>query len=304
VAVVAQRAVEVLEVGACIFHYLRQEELETVALYSRPTFNAEGVARAASLIAPKVVGARLTIIANNLGGDFPNEGLPNMSGITSYLGVPLFSPDGLPLGVGAVLGEASRQFDENDEWWLSRAAKLVSDALAEAMKARPEAVVPPPPPPVVTAEGPSHGPADPGQPLLLVIDDDPSVNEMVCEVLKGEGYRVESAFDGQEGVKMFRPAEHALVITDLVMPRMNGWEVTAALRARAPHLPVVIITGYGSGTWNATFLREQGVAAVLHKPFDFNLLCNVIRSLTSRREHEAAHLAGGADSLKIGRVVW
>ncbi|MGH9902382.1 MAG: response regulator, partial [Pyrinomonadaceae bacterium] len=123
---------------------------------------------------------------------------------------------------------------------------------------------------------------------VLVIDDDQIVNELICEFLTVEGYRVESAFDGLQAMRMFRPAEHDVVMTDVAMPLMNGWELIAALRVRAPELPVVLITGYGSGNWNESYLQKQGVAAVLSKPLDLARMTGILEEIARTKKQPAA----------------
>ena len=59
-------------------------------------------------------------------------------------------------------------------------------------------------------------------------------------------------------------------------------ELAAALRSRAPELPIILITGYSSGAWNEDYLRKQGIVALLDKPLDFRDLLGIIRS-TDRR---------------------
>ena len=81
---------------------------------------------------------------------------------------------------------------------------------------------------------------------------------------------------------MFQPSGHNLVITDVMMPDMNGWEVVGALRVRAPEVPFVVVTGYSSkSTWDEKFLRKQGVVAVLNKPVDLDELAGILREHTT-----------------------
>jgi CheY-like chemotaxis protein len=300
----AKSTVELLDVSACLFQHLDQDELDAFALSYRREVNTDWLVKVAALAASEVVSASAAVTINDLAGHYPNEGWLQLTGLASYLGVPLCDSEGAVIGVAAMFGSASRRFDENDEWWLNKAAKSVSDALVETLKAKQVARVLPSQPTTATPQEPrEEEPVDP-RPLVLVIDDDELVNSMICEVLTDEGFRIEAALDGFEGVKKFQPKKHDLVITDLVMPGMNGWEVAAALRKRKPGLPIVLITGQGSGSWNAPFLREQGIAAVLHKPFDFGLLCTVLKNLTAHAERLAAHHPAVLLPPKLSRVVW
>ena len=80
-----------------------------------------------------------------------------------------------------------------------------------------------------------------------------------------------------------------MVMTDVAMPLMNGWELIAALRVRAPELPVVLITGYSNGNWNENFLRTQGVCAVLNKPLDLTHLSEILEEIKAKKTQLAPH---------------
>jgi signal transduction histidine kinase/DNA-binding response OmpR family regulator len=106
---------------------------------------------------------------------------------------------------------------------------------------------------------------DPGARLVLIIDDDPAVHELLMPMLSGQGFRVTSAFHGAEGLAKAREARPALIILDVKMPGMDGWEVLSALKAdpELASLPVVLFT--------VTDSREQGYALgadYLAKPID------------------------------------
>jgi CheY-like chemotaxis protein len=86
--------------------------------------------------------------------------------------------------------------------------------------------------------------ADARRPRVLVIDDDPSVREVVQSLLASFGYECQTAADGRSGITRFdEEGGWDLVLTDLAMPEMSGWEVVAAIRRRAPTMPIVVITG-------------------------------------------------------------
>jgi CheY-like chemotaxis protein len=75
-----------------------------------------------------------------------------------------------------------------------------------------------------------------------------------------------------------------VILSDVAMPHMNGWELIAALRVRSPELPVILITGYGSGNWNESYLKKQGVVAVLGKPIDMELLQNHLQRIGAAKQ--------------------
>jgi CheY-like chemotaxis protein len=80
-------------------------------------------------------------------------------------------------------------------------------------------------------------------PRVLVIDDDAGVREAVSCLLAEFGYDCQTATDGRSGLVRFDEGGWDLVLTDLAMPEMSGWEVVAAIRQRAPAMPIILITG-------------------------------------------------------------
>ena len=81
------------------------------------------------------------------------------------------------------------------------------------------------------------------QPRVLVIDDDPSVREVVSCLLASFGYDCQTAADGAQGLARFDEGGWDLVLTDLAMPELTGWEVAEAIRRRSSTMPIVLITG-------------------------------------------------------------
>ena len=111
-----------------------------------------------------------------------------------------------------------------------------------------------------------------GQLSVLVVDDDPMVNRLVTKFATQQGYRVDSAFDGDHALRIFEAGKYDVVISDIRMPRMDGWQLAAALQKTAPGIPVLLITAYtnpGGGAWNQAFLKQHGILALLGKPIDF-----------------------------------
>jgi DNA-binding NtrC family response regulator len=124
---------------------------------------------------------------------------------------------------------------------------------------------------------------------VLLIDDDPGVSEVVGLLLEREGYDVQRAGSVKEARSRVHAAEPDLVITDLKLPDGTGLEVIAAVRARRPRLPIIMITSYSSIESAIAALRGGAVDYVI-KPFNNDeFLRAVRRALTQRR----MPLAGG-----------
>ena len=100
---------------------------------------------------------------------------------------------------------------------------------------------------------------------VLVVDDQPSMRMLLSEVLQELSCGVETAADGAEGAEIFeRDPTYDLVITDLLMPRLSGWELVRRLRAVNPTVPIIVLAG-SLGSPDLQRAQHAGVA-VLHKP--------------------------------------
>ena len=75
---------------------------------------------------------------------------------------------------------------------------------------------------------------------ILVVDDDPGICHSLKEILEADGCSVETACDGAEGLRLIESAEFDLVLSDVVMPSMDGYELFKAVRESKPDLPVLI----------------------------------------------------------------
>ncbi len=106
----------------------------------------------------------------------------------------------------------------------------------------------------------------PGSGKVLVIDDEPEVCALLRDVLRAQGYTVIEAADGAAGLARCEAEPIDLVLSDLSMPGMSGWEVAAACGARFPDLPVGLITGWGDQL-DPEQLRQYQIRFVLAKPF-------------------------------------
>jgi len=100
---------------------------------------------------------------------------------------------------------------------------------------------------------------------ILVIDDNRAVRALVCDLLGGLGYAADEGEDAGTGLARLARQRYDLVITDLAMPHMSGWEVVEVVRQRAPGTPVLIISGFATQD-DVVRAQRMGIR-VLHKPF-------------------------------------
>ena len=119
----------------------------------------------------------------------------------------------------------------------------------------------------------------PSQPILAV-DDDPAILDVVAQVLADEGYQVLTAGGGRAAVELAREHVPGLILLDLMMPEMNGWQVVAELRA-SPQTRAIPILLLSARRDTARMANDLGVNSYLEKPFDLDeLLVHVRRILT------------------------
>ena len=103
------------------------------------------------------------------------------------------------------------------------------------------------------------------RPSFLIIEDDPSISEIVARVLDKEGFITHSAFDGPQGLDAYYLTQPNIIILDVNMPVMDGWETLARLR-RVSETPVIMLTVY-SAKQDIIKGLELGADNYLVKPF-------------------------------------
>lgn len=115
---------------------------------------------------------------------------------------------------------------------------------------------------------------------ILVVDDDRNICEMLTLYLTKEGYQVESANDGEEGVDLFRTYEPDLVLLDIMLPKRDGWGVCREIRELSDK-PVIMITAKGE-VYDKVFGLELGADDFVVKPFDMKELVARIKAVLRR----------------------
>lgn len=115
---------------------------------------------------------------------------------------------------------------------------------------------------------------------VLVVDDDASIRELAATVLRREGYTVLTARDGEEGLSRARAEEPGLILLDLMLPRMDGFEVCRALRAESD-IPIMMLTARGDDIDKIVGL-EIGADDYLTKPFNPREMVARVRAILRR----------------------
>ncbi len=129
---------------------------------------------------------------------------------------------------------------------------------------------------------------------ILVIDDDPAVNSLLKRGLSYEGFAVETAQSGAEGLAIARDRPSDLVILDVMMPGLNGFEVLQRLRAADENLPVLMLTARDAPADQVQGL-ESGADDYVVKPFTFEVLLARVHALLRRQRLEHPQVLRFAD---------
>lgn len=121
------------------------------------------------------------------------------------------------------------------------------------------------------------------KPHILIIDDSLAETRIFSAVLERHGYKVSVACNGQEGIQVAKARQPDLILMDVVMPLLNGFQATRELsrNAETKHIPIVICSSKSSETDRIWALR-QGAKAYLIKPVDTKTLLNAIQQYIPR----------------------
>ena len=120
---------------------------------------------------------------------------------------------------------------------------------------------------------------------ILIIDDEAGIRESLQTLLELEGYDVETAANGEQGIARLGDRSFDLVLLDLALPDRNGIDLLAEIRAHAPQLSVIMITAYGT-VENAVKAMQAGAANFVQKPWDNEKLLADVRAAVARHRAE------------------
>jgi CheY-like chemotaxis protein len=107
------------------------------------------------------------------------------------------------------------------------------------------------------------------------VDDEPPVRAVIGDILESAGHAVVTLGDGGEAIARFQAERFDLVVTDLAMPRVSGWQVARAVKQVAPQVPVFLVTGFGVEL-SAEERRAHGVDLVLVKPLQIQEILDAV----------------------------
>jgi two-component system response regulator RegX3 len=140
----------------------------------------------------------------------------------------------------------------------------------------------------------------PEAPLILVVDDEQSYRDALRVALEREGFRVEVAADGAEAIQRFDAVRPALVLLDVMLPRISGIDVCRELRSRS-QVPIIMVTARNAEI-DAVVGLEVGADDYVTKPFRLRELVARVRASLRRGRGEEAGIAQPGEVLEIGDV--
>ena len=115
---------------------------------------------------------------------------------------------------------------------------------------------------------------------ILVMEDDANIQELIVEFLKAEGYDVDFASDGLEGIQLFKKKEYDLVLLDIMMPNLDGYSVCKMIRQNS-NVPIIFLTALNEETDQLKGF-ELECDDYITKPFSFNLLIQRVKAVLRR----------------------
>ena len=127
------------------------------------------------------------------------------------------------------------------------------------------------------------------QSAILIVDDEASIRESLQTLLELEGFTVETAATGEEGLARMAEQPMDLVLLDFALPDRNGLEILRDIRDRDPELGVIMITAYGT-VENAVAAMQAGATNFIQKPWDNEKLVADVRAVVGRRRAEEENI--------------
>ncbi|MFU8767307.1 MAG: response regulator [Candidatus Methanoperedens sp.] len=123
---------------------------------------------------------------------------------------------------------------------------------------------------------------------ILITEDDEKMRMGLVEILKEEGYNVDSAENGQKGLEMINEKDYDVVLVDLIMPVMGGLELLRNIKQVKPWISVIIITAFGT-VENAVEAIKAGASDYITKPFKIDEVQSKIKKVFAEKEFTKTH---------------
>lgn len=132
---------------------------------------------------------------------------------------------------------------------------------------------------------------------ILLIEDDEKMRKGLAELLTGEGYQVDSAENGQEGIEKIKKKDYDAVLTDLIMPVIGGMEFLIEAKSLKSNIKIVLITAFGT-VENAVEAMKAGASDYITKPFKIDEVQTKIKKVLAETEFERTPQILDSDIIK------
>jgi DNA-binding NtrC family response regulator len=123
---------------------------------------------------------------------------------------------------------------------------------------------------------------------IMVVDDDEGIRHILSIALSGMGYEVLAASSGTEALNLLPKTSFALVLTDLEMPGMDGWDLASLIKKRFPGIPVVLMTGHAKENVMER-MKASYVDFVIFKPFRLEDILKTAQKILGTESSEKTH---------------
>jgi CheY-like chemotaxis protein len=136
------------------------------------------------------------------------------------------------------------------------------------------------------------------RPRVLIAEDDDVLRKLLAAIATRCGCSAETAADGWDAVEWLKSGTFDVVILDLMMPRMSGYDVIPHLRSLMPRPAVLVLTAMTGERFLE--LDADVVTAIMHKPFDTDFFADMLTTLSEQMAQRRSALERGADPLPLG----
>src|SRR4030042_1002517 len=133
---------------------------------------------------------------------------------------------------------------------------------------------------------------------ILVVDDDHQMRTALKEAISRVGFEAVLAGDGQDAIQKLNHSSFSMIVTDMKMPKMDGLSLLKEIRRKSGHIPILVITGFGT-IQDAVEVMKEGASDYLLKPFSFETLMSKIRFLMDRLHQERGLITGNPKMLRV-----
>ncbi|MEO8034841.1 MAG: response regulator [Acidobacteriota bacterium] len=117
-----------------------------------------------------------------------------------------------------------------------------------------------------------------GTPSVLVVDDDPNIRRMIVAALRRDGYEFLEAPNGRDALDLMRSRNPSVVVLDLMMPILSGWDVLQERMKESQLMKIPVILISANRDPEVASAVDKGICAFLPKPFDITTLVALVRS--------------------------